>query len=270
VVAWLPGSEGNGVADVLMARLDGSAQNDFQGKLSFSWPKSVSQAVLNVGQKNYDPLFAYGYGLSYAKPQEVRNDFDESSARIASEILEESWMFVSREMSEYQFSLTDEGSEPVVVNGNREVSATDENLLLLSTDKVAQEDARRFKWKGLRPATASLAAKRPVDMSQYLGQQSALSFTMKVDQAPTAAVTLSMRCAGECKAPMDVSERLKSAPVGQYQDYKFGLACFVKKGASFNKLTNAFAMKSNGKLDVVIADIKIVPKVNPSEVLMCN
>lgn len=270
VVAWLPGSEGNGVADVLMAKTDGSVQNDFQGKLSFSWPKSVSQAVLNVGQNNYDPLFAYGYGLSYTKAVEVANNLDESSARLATDILEESWMFVSREMSEYQFSLTDEGSEPVVVNGNREVSAADENLLLLSTDKVAQEDARRLKWKGLRPATASLAAKRPVDMSQYLGQQSVLSFTMKVDQAPTAAVTLSMQCAGECKAPMAVSERLKSAPAGQYQDYKFDLACFVKNGASFNKLTNAFAMKSNGKLDVVIADIKIIPKVNPSEVLTCN
>lgn len=270
VVAWLPGSEGNGVADVLMARLDGSAQNDFQGKLSFSWPKSVSQAVLNVGQNNYDPLFAYGYGLTYANAQEVVNDLDESSARVATDTLEESWMFVSREMSEYQFSLTDEGSESVVVNGNREVSAADENLLLLSTDKVAQEDARRFKWKGLRPAIASLTAKRPVDMSQYLGQQSALSFTMKVDQAPTAAVTLSMQCAGECKAPLDVSEQLKSASAGQYQDYKYDLACFVKAGANFNKLTNAFVVRSNGALDIVIADIKIVPNVGIGEAVMCN
>jgi beta-glucosidase len=35
------------------------------GKLSHSWPRSVSQLPLNVGDKNYDPLFPFGYGLSY-------------------------------------------------------------------------------------------------------------------------------------------------------------------------------------------------------------
>ncbi len=38
VVAWLPGSEGQGVADVLFADTEGKARYDFQGKLSFSWP----------------------------------------------------------------------------------------------------------------------------------------------------------------------------------------------------------------------------------------
>ncbi|MBT8140972.1 MAG: glycoside hydrolase family 3 protein [Gammaproteobacteria bacterium] len=58
VAAWLPGSEGQGVSDVLFG------DHDFQGKLSFSWPKDVSQSVLNLGDDDYDPLFAYGYGLS--------------------------------------------------------------------------------------------------------------------------------------------------------------------------------------------------------------
>ena len=59
VAAWLPGSEGQGVADVLFG--------DYRptGKLSHSWPRSVWQLPLNVGDKNYDPLFAFGYGLSY-------------------------------------------------------------------------------------------------------------------------------------------------------------------------------------------------------------
>ncbi|MEP4677315.1 MAG: glycoside hydrolase family 3 protein, partial [Lentilitoribacter sp.] len=41
VAAWLPGSEGNGVAEVVLANADGSVQHDFKGKLSFSWPKSA-------------------------------------------------------------------------------------------------------------------------------------------------------------------------------------------------------------------------------------
>jgi beta-glucosidase len=59
VAAWLPGSEGQGVADVLFG--------DYKptGKLSFTWPRSMAQIPINVGDSPYDPLYAYGFGLSY-------------------------------------------------------------------------------------------------------------------------------------------------------------------------------------------------------------
>jgi beta-glucosidase len=59
LAAWLPGTEGRGVSDVLFG--------DYKpaGKLSFSWPRSMEQIPINVGDKDYDPLFEYGYGLSY-------------------------------------------------------------------------------------------------------------------------------------------------------------------------------------------------------------
>ena len=58
VAAWLPGSEGQGVADVLFG------DHDFTGRLSFSWPEDQTQP-LNVGDQDYEPLFPFGYGLSY-------------------------------------------------------------------------------------------------------------------------------------------------------------------------------------------------------------
>jgi beta-glucosidase len=59
IAAWLPGTEGAGVADVLFG--------DYKptGKLSRTWPSSMSQIPINVGDKNYDPLFKYGFGLTY-------------------------------------------------------------------------------------------------------------------------------------------------------------------------------------------------------------
>jgi beta-glucosidase len=59
VAAWLPGTEGQGVAEVLFG------DYNFKGKLSFSWPKNVNQLPLNHGDASYDPLFSYGYGLTY-------------------------------------------------------------------------------------------------------------------------------------------------------------------------------------------------------------
>jgi beta-glucosidase len=61
VVAWLPGTEGQGVADVLFG------DYDFTGKLPVSWPRAVTQEPINVGDANYDPLFPYGFGLHMAK-----------------------------------------------------------------------------------------------------------------------------------------------------------------------------------------------------------
>jgi beta-glucosidase len=65
VVAWLPGSEGSGVADVLFRKANGKVNYDFVGKLSFSWPRTASQTTLNRNDPGYDPLFPYGFGLRY-------------------------------------------------------------------------------------------------------------------------------------------------------------------------------------------------------------
>jgi beta-glucosidase len=57
VASWLPGSEGEGVADVLFGKAG------FTGRLPVTWPRSVSQEPINVGDASYDPLYPYGWGL---------------------------------------------------------------------------------------------------------------------------------------------------------------------------------------------------------------
>lgn len=64
IAAWLPGTEGDGIADVLFGRYNPT------GKLSVTWPRSMSQVPINVGPNGEKPqgaLFDYGFGLSYAK-----------------------------------------------------------------------------------------------------------------------------------------------------------------------------------------------------------
>ncbi|CAI0384763.1 unnamed protein product [Linum tenue] len=58
VAAWLPGTEGQGVADVLFGNYG------FSGKLSRTWFRSVDQLPMNVGDEHYDPLFPFGFGLT--------------------------------------------------------------------------------------------------------------------------------------------------------------------------------------------------------------
>ena len=59
IAAWLPGTEGGGISDVLFGDFD------FIGKLSMTWPRSMKQIPINYGDSSYDPLFKFGFGLSY-------------------------------------------------------------------------------------------------------------------------------------------------------------------------------------------------------------
>jgi beta-glucosidase len=58
VAAWLPGSEGAGVADTLFGKVP------FSGKLPVTWPRTLAQEPINIGDANYNPLYRYGFGLT--------------------------------------------------------------------------------------------------------------------------------------------------------------------------------------------------------------
>ncbi|RMF06330.1 MAG: beta-glucosidase, partial [Candidatus Neomarinimicrobiota bacterium] len=59
IAAWYPGTEGQGVADVLFGDYNPT------GTLSVSWPRSMDQIPINIGDEPYDPLFPFGFGLRY-------------------------------------------------------------------------------------------------------------------------------------------------------------------------------------------------------------
>ncbi|KAH9701616.1 Beta-glucosidase [Citrus sinensis] len=65
VAAWLPGSEGSGIADVVFG------DHDFTGRLPVTWFRSVQRLPMNVADNTYDPLFPLGFGLTYKKEKSL-------------------------------------------------------------------------------------------------------------------------------------------------------------------------------------------------------
>lgn len=82
VASWLPGTEGDGVADVLYGK------RPFTGQLPVTWPKSEAQVPINVGDAAYDPQFPYGWGLSTLQKPPAGGDLTLSALAVAAHVAE--------------------------------------------------------------------------------------------------------------------------------------------------------------------------------------
>lgn len=82
VASWLPGTEGDGVADVLYGK------RAFTGQLPVTWPKSESQLPINVGDAAYDPQFPYGWGLTTLRKPPAGGELTLTALALAAQVAE--------------------------------------------------------------------------------------------------------------------------------------------------------------------------------------
>jgi beta-glucosidase-like glycosyl hydrolase len=80
VATWLPGSEGDGVADVLFGDVP------FIGRLPMTWPRTMSQEPINVGDTNYDPRYPFGWGLRTGSSHDRLQQTRDSLATISGDL----------------------------------------------------------------------------------------------------------------------------------------------------------------------------------------
>ncbi|MET0355580.1 MAG: glycoside hydrolase family 3 N-terminal domain-containing protein [Cellvibrio sp.] len=261
VVIWQPGTEGAGVADVIIADKKNKARFDFAGKLSFSWPASPDQTALNIGQENYVPLFAYGYGLNYSDTNPPIENLSEA-AQTAKNTAESFEIFKNRSIDPWKLTLTDN------LNNNKAVAASVANLGAIqyrAVDRFVQEDSFHALWSGKAQASIGFTAKERVDYSQ-VPEQAALVFDIKVDKKPTADVKLILGCGSDCGAENSISDLLESAPVNQWQTVSVNLNCFKK--AKLDMLLSPFTLSTAGELGLTLHHIRIEP--TPKANVNCN
>jgi beta-glucosidase len=244
VAAFLPGSEGGGIADVLFRKADGAVNHDFRGRLSYSWPKRADQTPLNRGDAKYDPLFAYGYGLTYADARPVPRLSEERPAGAG---LPEGVLFGRGAVPEgWRFGLQPAGQERRV-------------------DRRAQEDSRSFTWPGDRDALLVLKATPALDLSRETTGQLSLVVEYRLDTAPTRPVTLQMVCGIElCAAPVPIGGELRAAPLGVWRTLTIPLGCFARAPAFDPKhVEEPLEIRTEGRLSLAISDIRIASATVP-------
>lgn len=236
VAAWLPGSEGGGVADVLVGDKAGKPRHDFQGKLSFSWPKRADQEPINVGDPGYDPLFAYGYGLSYAKPGKVAK-------------LSEDPGVASTAANVDRYFVDGRTPPPWMLNASGAASVK-------AVDAGAQENARQATWSGEGSGVVGIMGS-PVDLSRQTTGDMAVMLRYRIDAAPTKPVSLSVSCGESCRATVDVTSTLSGAKTGEWRTAKIKLSCFLARGADMTQISSPFALATTGSLTLSFTEIRL-------------
>lgn len=247
LVAWLPGSEGAGVADVMIGDKQGTPRFDLRGRLSFSWPKNALQANLNVGDADYDPQFPYGYGLSYTDDGTVAalsetsvldGDAGDTRALIENGDPAGDWIMVLRD---------DSGDSPV--QDSRGTSSAG-SLIAVAADRNIQEDSLLLTWTG----PASLVLSGPAtDFSTMSADSMALEFGYQVIAAGGDSASIAVG-----SGSVDVTAALGGSVGEGWMQMQIALSCFVTDGEDLTHVTEALRIESSGALSLQLASVRLV------------
>lgn len=264
VVIWQPGTEGHGVSEVIFKTADGKINHDTTGRLTFSWPKRPDQYLLNRGDKNYDPLFPYGFGLSFNDKDTLGDDLSEESGFKVEVAQDELELFIRRPIEPFHLEITGYQNDRLVVKSSREEVSS---VALSAVDRLVQEDARRAVWNGKGEGQVAVAVDNRLDWTNYWKEDSALVFMLKVNKAPTQSTFLRLGCGSYCASDIDVTEQLKNAG-DDWQTYTVGFNCFPNAGKNFGvtqppveywtQVLKPFSFFTSGELDISFAEVKIV------------
>lgn len=237
VAAWLPGSEGEGVADLLFGKAD------FHGTLPFSWPRTATQFRNNVGDTDYNPLFAYGYGLSYAKPAKIGILIEDSGLSASADQPPGTWFAQGKAGMGLILSV---GGVPITVGS---VNSVDGYVRSTPVDRNAQEDSRRFVWTG--PGKFALVSASSLDISRESNGDLAIEIDIRADRVAATPVLLSMDAA----PPIDIAPALRNAR--DWQKISVPLSCFAKRGEQMTTVSVPFVLSASAPSDLRISRIAL-------------
>jgi beta-glucosidase len=253
VAAWLPGSEGGGVADMLFGKAE------FRGKLPYSWPKSSDQTAVNVGDTNYDPLFAYGFGLTSTDNGELA---PLSEARASVAVVDPGVLFAAGKP----------GSGRRLLIGAPGALSTNPGPQLIearAADRAAQEDSVRLRWTGAGAAVAAIVQDSPTDLSRQSNGDLALELEVRVDAPPSAEVSLVMGCGAKCTGGFPLRAMLSEAAKSpKWTRIAIPLRCFEKAGVDMTRVETPLSIVTSGTLDLILSSARIVSPSGP--VLQCK
>ena len=239
VAAWLPGTEGGGISDLLF-KTDPSF--DFTGRLSFKWPSSAL-----VSDKS-EPLFKLGYGLSYSSEENLVKLNEESGLENTKTASTGEFFNKGASIAPWGLYLSSEDlikkieSFPTSVGG----------LIISKTDHLAQEDALRINWTKSDGDYFSISSAELDDMSRQSNGAMKLAFNAKTFTGSDAILQI-----GQCNKISNCNKTIEFKISGDWNEYRISLSSFEKLGIDMSKINSALIIKGDKGVDIGLANVRL-------------
>ncbi len=223
VAAWLPGTQGRGVSDVLVAGANGKAARDFTGRLPFAWPADARSPMVA-------PLFPLGYGLDYTRSGEFAAVNEDPRVDLSSLTVATNYVVRGKVLAPWNLQ-------------------TDGAISARAVDLSAQEDARQFTWN----SDGAFVVNGPaVNLSRQLEEAWTLLIDWRIDRRTTGPMLLSFG-----GAALDLEQTMRALPIGSAVQTRVPLRCFANAGAKFDAVGSPIRMQAPKGLVATIRNVHI-------------
>lgn len=258
VAGWLPGSEGEGIADLLFADGQGKPAFDFTGTLSMPWPGVPCPHAGGDLAANW--LFARGYGLHYAAHHEL------PALPLHAEVITcagSSTLPIFHTLAQSPFSLylgagRDGGKVQAVgadLNAVIEWPA-DQPVFSLRTVQVnTQQDAKSITWHG--PGRFFAQSPQPIDLMPLLATHAALQFDLVIGTPAHAPITIYMGCGEGCTRTVNVGAMFAAYKTGRRHAVSIPLQCFIRSGEDLARVDVPFGVLAAAPFSAAFANVRI-------------
>ena len=249
VVAWLPGTESRGMTDVMV---NGDKKNyDFTGKLPFSWPKNTFQANLNYYDATSDPLFTYGYGLTY-EDNIVVPDLDEGEIN-ANEQLKKIELLKGTISENFIGYIQESNLQQVQLSSNK-VSSQNNIVKVDLIDVDKQDDTLNLQINETDHLNSFLLLSKEI-LNLRSFDDGYINLRARVNNTNDDIKYL-ISCGIGCTPVLDLSEFLTKSD--SFIDYSLPIKCFSNNSSlDLSKVNLPLYIATKGPLDLDLMNVEI-------------
>jgi beta-glucosidase len=260
VMAWLPGSEGGGVADVLFAAGHGGQRYNFSGTLPRPWPGTPCPDTAKTGASPW--LFEPGYGLRYPTRHDLPTLPEHADVKACADASSLP-IFHTLAVAPFGLYLADgaHGEHAVGADLNRSIAwpADHPSLRLHTTQVNTQLDAKAVRW--LAPGRFLARSPTPVDLTRLAAAHAALQFDVVIGTPAKGPVTLRMECGksrcGGAGAGLELGPVFAGYATGTRQTVSIPLACFAERGVNLSRVDVPFEIEADAPFSASFANIRV-------------
>ncbi|WP_426687472.1 glycoside hydrolase family 3 N-terminal domain-containing protein [Rhodanobacter ginsengiterrae] len=271
VAAWLPGSEGGGIADLLFAAKAGTPAFNFSGTLAMPWP-GVPCPDVGGDRKAANWLFARGHGLRYPSHHELPAlplHADVATCAQASTLP----IFHTLAQSPFALYLAAGGSghdaHAVGADLNAVIAwpASHPVISLRTVQVNTQQDAKSVTWHAAGRFFAQ--SPQPTDLMPLVATHAALQFDVVIGTPARGAVKIYMGCGGDCRRTVDVTRMFAAYEPGKRHAVSIPLQCFIQPGADLAHVDVPFGVLAAQPFSAAFANVRIAAGTQPAAAAAC-